>query len=32
MIGYQKVRPAQLSRMLADLTGFAWQADGWSTS
>lgn len=26
MIGYQKVRPAQLSRMLADLTGFAWQA------
>lgn len=27
VIGYQKVRPAQLSRMLADLTGFAWQAD-----
>jgi hypothetical protein len=27
VIGYQKVRPAQLSRMLAELTGFAWQAD-----
>jgi hypothetical protein len=27
VIGYQKVRPRQLARMLADLTGFAWQAD-----
>jgi hypothetical protein len=27
VIGYQKVRPAQLSRMLADLTGSTWQAD-----
>lgn len=27
MIGYQKVRPAQLARMLADLTGFEWRAD-----
>jgi len=27
VIGYQKVRPAQLARMLADLAGSAWQAD-----
>jgi len=27
VIGYQKVRPQQLQRMLADLTGFVWQAD-----
>jgi hypothetical protein len=31
VIGYQKVRPAQLSRMLADLTGFTWQADTTAT-
>lgn len=27
VIGYQKVRPRQLSRMLAALTGFTWAAD-----
>jgi hypothetical protein len=27
VIGYQKARPQQLERMLADLTGFVWQAD-----
>ena len=27
VIGYQKVRPQQLQRMLLDLTGFAWQTD-----
>jgi hypothetical protein len=26
-IGYQKVRPPQLARMIEDLTGFAWTAD-----
>jgi hypothetical protein len=31
VIGYQKVRPAQLSRMLADVTGFTWQADTTAT-
>jgi hypothetical protein len=27
VIGYQKLRPQQLGRMLAGLTGFTWQAD-----
>jgi hypothetical protein len=27
VVGYQKLRPAQLARMLGALTGFAWQAD-----
>ena len=27
VVGYQKARPQQLERMLADLTGFVWQAD-----
>ncbi|HEX7839536.1 MAG TPA: DUF1585 domain-containing protein [Kofleriaceae bacterium] len=27
VIGYQKLRPRQLERMLADLTGYVWQAD-----
>jgi hypothetical protein len=27
VIGYQKVRPKQLERMLADLTGYVWQTD-----
>jgi len=27
VVGYQKVRPQQLQRMLLDLTGFLWQVD-----
>ncbi len=27
LVGYQKVRPAQLARMLEDLTGYRWAAD-----
>jgi hypothetical protein len=27
VIGYQKLRPQQLAHVLADLTGFVWQAD-----
>lgn len=27
LIGYKKVRPRQLSRMMADLTGFVWETD-----
>jgi hypothetical protein len=27
VIGYQKARPEQLARMIADLTGFAWTTD-----
>jgi hypothetical protein len=31
VIGYQKVRPPQLARMLAGVTGFEWQADTTAT-
>lgn len=31
VIGYQKLRPQQLSRMIAALTGFTWEADSDAT-
>jgi hypothetical protein len=31
VVGYQMARPQQLERMLADLTGFVWQADTTAT-